>query len=395
MTWLLLVLSGPSLVLGLLELVYYPLAVAHDLRRRGEAVFDDPVPLVSVVVPAYNEARVLRHCLDSILRTGYPRLELVLVDDGSTDETFEIMCHYARVPGVTVLSQRNAGKAAALNAGIRQAHGEILMFVDADGAFTDRTVPEILSAFDHRDVGAVCGNDEPVNLDRVQTRVLALLTHGTAFARRALARIGCLTIVSGNIGAFRRRVLDEIGGFTPGFVGEDLELTWRVHRAGYRVAFAPKAVVYAEVPSTVPALWKQRVRWTRGHLQTARLHRDMLTTGRHWFLPVNAFSMLVAPVLQLAGSLVVGLAALLGHLPFHGGVVGLVLWLGLAHAVGSLGFAIVLDRAWADLRLFVVLPLLPFFSVLMSLITVAAWIAELHGRPARWNKLARTGVVSR
>ncbi|MGQ0842307.1 glycosyltransferase [Actinokineospora sp.] len=397
--WLLLACTAPSLVIGVVELVYYPLALAFEARRRREPVFDEAVPLISVVVPAYNEARVLVNCVDSILRTGYPRMELVLVDDGSTDETFEIMCGYARIPGVTIVAQGNAGKAAALNTGIAQTGGEILFFVDADGVFTDRTITEMLRAFDRSDVGAVCGNDEPVNLDRAQTHLLTLLTHGTAFVRRALARIGCLSIVSGNCGAFRRRVLTEIGGFAPGFIGEDLELTWRVHRAGYRVNFAPRAVVYAEVPSTVAALWKQRVRWTRGHIQTVKLHRDMLGRRRYgllgWYLPVNAFAMLVGPVLQLTALALVAVLVALGASPVSGDLLSVVLWLGFGSALASICFAVALDRAGRDLRYLYVLPVLPLFSVLMSLVTVAALAAEARGTPARWNKLTRTGVVSR
>jgi len=397
--WLLVALTGPSLIVGILELAYYPLALAFEARRRREPVFDAAVPLISIIVPAYNEARVLANCIDSILRTGYPRMEVIMVDDGSTDATFEIMCRYAREPGVTVVAQRNAGKAAALNTGIAQSGGEILFFVDADGVFTDRTISEMLRGFDRADVGAVCGNDEPVNLDRSQTHLLALLTHGTAFVRRALARMGCLSIVSGNCGAFRRRVLAEIGGFAPGFIGEDLELTWRVHRAGYRVNFAPRAVVYAEVPSTVAALWKQRVRWTRGHIQTVRLHRDMLGRGRFglvgWYLPVNAFVMLIGPVLQLAAiALVLGLVAV-GEPPVAGDVLSVLAWLGFGAALLSIGFAVALDRAGRDLRYLYVLPVLPLFSVMMSLVTVTALTAEARGTPARWNKLARTGVVSR
>jgi len=114
--------------------------------------------------------------------------------------------------------------------------------------------------------------------------------HG--FVRRALSEINCLPIVSGNCGAFRRKVLSwpflKLGKagepYLNGFIGEDLELTWRVHRAGYRVAFAPRAIVRAEVPSTVKMLWKQRVRWARGLLQTVKIHREMFFNLKYGIL---------------------------------------------------------------------------------------------------------------
>lgn len=398
-TWLLVGLSAPLLALGFLELLYYPLAVLFERRRRRGPVFDEPVPIVSIIVPAYNEDRVIAQCIESILDDRHPRKELLLVDDGSTDETLAVMRRYAGIPGVTVISQANAGKAAALNAGLAMACGEILVFVDADGIFAGGTITELLTGFDGRRVGAVCGNDEPVNLDRPQTHLLALLTHGTAFVRRALARINCLTIVSGNCGAVRRSVLDRTGGFTEGFIGEDLELTWRVHRAGYAVNFRPRAVVYAEVPSTARALWKQRIRWTRGHLQTARLHRDLMFSTRFgrigWYLPLNVFAMLVAPVLQAAAMCLVVVLAATGNSPISPTATSVLVWLGLGTALAAVGFAVALDRAWRDLRFVYILPAMPVFSLAMSAVVVWAIVLELRGAPARWNKLARTGVVSR
>ncbi|MBB4905145.1 glycosyltransferase [Actinophytocola algeriensis] len=388
MLTLLVVLSAPALVIGLVELAYYPLALVFAARRRPPPRWAS----VSIVVPAYNEERVLANCVDSILATGYPWLEVVLVDDGSTDRTLDVMRRYARLPNVIVVSKTNAGKGAALNTGLSLVTGDVVLFVDADGMFTRDTIAELLRGFTDDRVGAVCGNDEPVNLDRLQTRLLALLTHGTAFVRRALAAIGCLTIVSGNIGAFRRDVLARVGGFAEGMLGEDLELTWRVHRAGYRVAFVPTAKVYAEVPSTVRQLWRQRVRWTRGHVQTLRMHRNMLWRGKvGWYLPFNAFAMLVAPVLQL---LVLAIAAT-GVAGVPDGVWGAVAAVGLAGAVVWVCFGVLLDRAGRDLRFLYVLPVLPFFSVLMGFVTVAALVAEARGAPKDWNKLARSGVVSR
>jgi biofilm PGA synthesis N-glycosyltransferase PgaC len=399
LTFLLVLLSAPVLFLGVAELVYYPLALAFELRRRREPCFERSVPLVTVIVPAYNEERVIANCIESILGDAYPRTELVLVDDGSTDRTLEVMRRYGHHDRVTVVARANGGKAAALNAGLARANGEILCFVDADGIFTPTTIGELLTGFDDPRVGAVCGNDEPVNLDRHQTRLLALLTHGTAFVRRALARINCLTIVSGNLGAFRRSVIDEVGGFTEGFVGEDLELTWRVHRAGYRVNFRPRAIVYAEVPSSLRALWKQRVRWTRGHAQTARLHRDMFFRRAHgaigWYLPLNVAAMLFVPLIQLAAVALLAVLIASGSPPLTGDLLATLAWLGLAMGMVALCFAITLDRAFKDLRFLYVAPAWLLFSIMMSVITAWSLLLEARGRPSKWNKLARTGVVSR
>jgi len=393
-------ISMPILVLGLLRLAYFPLALIFELRPKRDMVFDSPQPLVTVVVPAFNEGRVLRNCLDSILASTYQAIEIILVDDGSTDDTLTTMRCYADHSAVTVLTRPNGGKGAALNTGIAAAGGEIVLMVDADGIFTPTTIADILCGFDGPRVGAVCGNDTPVNLDRLQTRLLAVLTHtGTGFVRRALSLAGCLPIVSGNLGAFRKSVLDEVGGLREDIIGEDLELTWRIRRAGYAVNFRPAAKVYAEVPSTVCGLWRQRIRWSRGFIQTVRLHRDMLFRPRYGlfgcWLPINVTSMLVVPVLQVAALLLVPVLAATTGSPVPASVLGVLGWLGLIVGMITAICAILLDRAYADLRLLYVVPLWIVYSALLSIVVVVALWQEIRGSEARWNKLTRTGVVSR
>jgi biofilm PGA synthesis N-glycosyltransferase PgaC len=393
------VISFTCFAVGILTLVYYPLAIAFALRRSKSPVFQRENPLVSIIVPAYNEGKVIRHCVDSVLASSYRNREIFLVDDGSTDETLERMREYETQPEVTVLTRRNSGKAAALNAGLAKATGEIVLFVDADGIFAPDTIDRLLSGFESAKVGAVCGSDSPANLDRLLTRLANLQTHvGTGFARRALSQINCLPIVSGNLGAFRRSVLEKTGPFREGFIGEDLELTWRVHKAGYRVTFQPWATVRAETPSTLRGLWKQRVRWARGLLQTARIHRDMFFNPRYglfaFYLGINMISMVLIPILQLASIVILPILAVQEASPVPVNVLGIIGWLGFGFALVASVFSIALDRAWRDLRHLYVAPLWVLYSFFMDVVTVWALILELRGGQARWNKLERTGVVS-
>ena len=385
---------------GLLTLAYYPLALIFALRRRKPPYFESDTPLVSVIVPGYNEEKVIGHCVDSILASDYPNREVILVDDGSTDGTLNEMRRYGQAPGVTVVAKPNGGKASALNAGLARAKGEIIFFVDADGMFAPNTINEMLKGFESERVGAVCGNDSPINLDRLLTRLANLQTHvGTGFVRRALTTLNCLPIVSGNIGAFRRSVLEKTGPFLEGFIGEDLELTWRVHKAGYRVVFQPWATVYAEVPSTIRGLWKQRVRWARGLLQTARIHRDMFFNRAYgafgFYLPINFASMVIIPLLQLASAVLLPVLVLLNASPIQLNVISIVGWLGLGIALFASIFSIALNHAWSDWKYLYAVPLWVPYSLLMDSVTLWAIILELRGTQAQWNKLERTGVVSR
>jgi len=415
------ILSFLVITVGAFTLAYYPLALIAELRPRRTPVFQSPSPLVSIIVPAYNEEKVIAHCIESILASDYRNFEIILVDDGSKDGTLEIMRQYAHPPQVLVLTKPNGGKAAALNAGYSLSKGEILFFVDADGIFLHNTIREMLFEFTSEKVGAVCGNDSPVNLDRLLTRLFVLQNHvGTGLVRRALSELNCLPIVSGNIGAFRRSALEQTdpagsepfyqslgqvwekrqsGPFRQGFIGEDLELTWRIHRAGYQVKFAPKAIVMAEVPSTINGLWKQRIRWARGLLKTIRLHWDMFFNPKYGplglYLPINFLNMVIVPILQLLVLFLILVFVLAGYSPIDLNIVSLILWVGLFGALVTAFFAIALDQAWKDLKYFYVLPLWVPYSIMMDLVTVWAIILELRGTEAQWNKLDRTGVVSR
>lgn len=390
---------------GVVKIVYVPLALyfnrlyrSNSAKHRYSVITDRP--LVSVIVPGYNEAVVITSCVESILASRYLRLEVILVDDGSTDSTASIMAGLAdQYDRVRFLSQTNAGKGAALNYGIAKANGDILMFVDADGIFAPDTLMRMLEGFDHTKVGAVCGDDRPVNLNRVQTMMLAVLSHvGTGLVRRALSLLHCLPIVSGNIGAFRRDVVQLVGGFHEDTLGEDLELTWRVYKAGYRVRFQPSALVYAESPSTMGGLWRQRVRWSRGLLQTLRMHIGMLGRRRYglfgMFLLFNAITMVVIPMLQLAILAVLPFLYLAGSGPVPAEVLAILGWLGLFVSLALIVFSIGLNRSWKDLRFLWTLPLWPLYSVFVGLALASAIIKEIRGSPAVWNKLQRTGVIS-
>lgn len=412
------------LVVSLVKLVFVPLALWFEARlrltRHGRALLrrgppvetwtDSPVradgtlgdldgALVSVIVPAYNEGVVLAQSVESILRSRYPRLEIIVVDDGSTDGTASAaMALAARHPSVHAIRQANAGKGAALNRGIAAARGDVLVFVDADGLFTARTLDWMLLSLAAPGVGAVCGDDRPANPDRPLTQLLSVMSHvGTGLVRRALSLLHCLPIVSGNIGAFRASLIHEIGGFREDTIGEDLELTWRVYAAGYRVIFQPRAIVYAESPSTVRGLWHQRVRWARGLLQTTRIHRGLIGNPNYGvfgiFLALNTFAMVLAPPLQLA--VFAGVLALMTRqreaVPDAMAVVG---WLGLLVSAALVVLAIGLNGAWRELRYLWTLPLWPVYSVAMSFTMIAALVHELRGAPAPWNKLQRTGVVT-
>jgi len=387
------------------KLAFIPLSLVFQLkewrrRRSGAPTLADEEPFVSIIIPGYNEEMVLDNCVTSILNCGYPEFEIILVNDGSTDDTATVMARLADSDDrVTFVDKPNGGKGSALNLGTQRSRGEILMYVDADGVFGPDTITEVLRGFTDEHIGAVSGDDRPVNLDRVLTRLLALISHlGTGFVRRALAIIHALPIVSGNMGAFRRRAIDEVGGLHEDTLGEDLELTWRMHRAGWGVNFAPRAVVWAESPSTWKGLWRQRTRWARGLLQVTWAHRDMVGNPRYGmfglYLAFNTLTMIIMPPVLLVALVTTAIMVVVGDNPLPATVWGWLGFLGVALTLGLLLYAIALNRAWKDLRHIWTFPVLLIYSFFITFTMVWAIYLELRGAPQVWNKLARTGVVS-
>src|SRR5438876_667564 len=231
-------------LLGIQGTLYFPLTIAYEIWKRRALRRMPPFrERVSVVVPAYNEERTIRIAVETLLESEYPDLEVIVVDDGSRDGTADRILDLHEQGRIRLIRQENAGKAMALNEGIAAATGEVVLYTDADSLFLRDTVAKTVRWFADPAIDAVCGNDMPLRARTGLQKLLAVTTHiGTGYVRRALSVIGCLPIISGNLGAIRRRVLTEIGGFRR-LWGEDLEITWRLHRHHKRVVFDPEPAI--------------------------------------------------------------------------------------------------------------------------------------------------------
>ncbi|WP_255367223.1 glycosyltransferase [Dyella sp. OK004] len=256
------------------------LALVDRIResRRSPPTMENGDALVSVIIPAYNEEKVVLDCISHVLNSDYATLEVIVVDDGSTDATAaRIRRHFAHDARVVLMSRPNAGKAHALNAGLHFAKGEVLVALDADTQFECNTISCLVRWFGDALVGAVAGNAKVGNRTNVITQWQALEYIVTQnLERRALAALGTLTVVPGAVGAWRRSVLNELGGFPCDTLAEDQDLTIAVQKAGYRALFDSEAIAWTEVPDRMGALIRQRIRWSFGTLQCLWKHRDAL-----------------------------------------------------------------------------------------------------------------------
>ncbi len=266
-----------GLAVGRLALIV-PLAITADRRARRERF--DPAfrPPVSVLIAAYNEEPVIARTVHSALASDYPDLEVVVVDDGSTDGTAAaVEAAFGGDPRVRLVRQANGGKAAALNRGRSLARGEVLVAFDADTMVAPDAVPLLVRHFQDPQVGAVAGNVKVGNRVNALT-IWQSIEYVSAqnLDRRANALLNGVTVVPGAIGAWRRSAVEAAGGFLTDTLAEDMELTWRLRRAGWRITADVGPVGLTEAPATLGQFLRQRQRWAFGSLQVLWKHRAVL-----------------------------------------------------------------------------------------------------------------------
>ena len=235
-------------------------------------------PKVSIIVPAFNEEVNAVRTVDYLLKSTYPEIEVIFVDDGSLDNTYSIIqSTFKANPKVKVLTKPNGGKAAALNYGIEQATGEILVCIDADTILPADAISRMIPYFSNSKVGAVAGNVRVGNTLNMLTNWQSIeYTTSQNFDRRAYDAVNAILVVPGAIGAFRKTAMAAIDGFTTDTLAEDCDLTLRMLRAGYVIRTCNEALALTEAPETLKMFMKQRSRWTFGMMQSFWKHRDLL-----------------------------------------------------------------------------------------------------------------------
>jgi cellulose synthase/poly-beta-1,6-N-acetylglucosamine synthase-like glycosyltransferase len=398
MTWMLLVV-GMLGVFRLALLVFF----ARTHVRRLDRVRTGPVSAwrqevtdpVTVLVPAYNEEAGIEATVRSLIASTHPYLQIIVVDDGSTDRTAEL-AEGIGDPRVTVIRQPNSGKAAALNNGLARAMHDIVVMVDADTVFEPDAVYQLIQPLANPEVGAVSGNTKVGNRHRLLARWQHLeYVFGFNLDRRMLEVLKCMPTVPGAIGAFRWRALIDVGGVSEDTLAEDTDLTMALWRAGWQVVYEETAIAWTEVPTSLPQLWRQRYRWCYGTLQSVWKHRRAFVEwgpagrfGRRGLTYIALFQVILplfAPVIDVF--------ALYGAL-FQNPVLAAAVWLGfLALEMFCAGYALRLDgepaRAlWAmPFQLFV-------YRQLMYLVVIQSVVALVLGSRLRWQRLHRSGTAA-
>ncbi|UWQ38210.1 glycosyltransferase [Leisingera aquaemixtae] len=251
------------------------------LNRRERFTPLQRQPKVAVVIPAHNEAKVIAQCVESVRASGYKNLEIIVVDDGSTDDTLLEVLKFGHKSEVRLISQPNQGKWSALNRAIQSTDAEFAVCIDADTQVCKDAITHLVRHFADPKTGAVAGKIIAGNRVNLLTRLQAF-EYATSqnVERKAFDLINGILVVPGAIGAWRVEALKKAGLFSEETLTEDTDLTIQVNRAGYTVVFEPKAKAYTEVPEKVGQLLKQRLRWSLGMFQSAWKHKRAILEGR-------------------------------------------------------------------------------------------------------------------
>jgi len=265
--------------LGLLRIFFVlPLALRHR-QMQASAVYDPAfAPKISALVAAFNEEKVISRTIACLLDSDYPVEEVIVVDDGSTDATFDtVAADYAGNPRVRIVRQDNGGKSSALNHALTLCETEFVVCIDADTQLHKEAIGKLIRHFHNPKVAAVAGNVRVGNTINVLTKWQALeYTTSQNLDRRAYAALNSITVVPGAIGAWRRSAVLEVDGYQPDTLAEDMDVTWRLRRAGYRMENEAMALAFTEAPDTFRGFFRQRFRWAYGTLQCLVKHRRAL-----------------------------------------------------------------------------------------------------------------------
>jgi len=258
------------------------LAIADRVRERRSVVPAEAAsykPTVAVLVPAYNEEKVIARTVLAVLASDYPNLRVIVIDDGSRDATLKVareaFVEEEASGSVIILTKPNSGKAAALNYGLEHLRDEeIFVGIDADTVIAPNAISRLVPRFLDPRVAAVAGNAKVGNRVNLWTRWQALeYITSQNFERRALNMLGAVSVVPGAIGAWRTSAVREAGAYHTDTVAEDADLTMALLRRGYRVEYEDLALAYTEAPVNANGLLRQRFRWSFGILQSVWKHR--------------------------------------------------------------------------------------------------------------------------
>jgi len=358
-------------------------------------------PFVSIIVPVYNEGIVLRDSIQSLLELDYTNYEIIIVNDGSTDNTYDVgksivgihQGEYGPVK-VSMISKPNGGKARALNAGISYSKAEFVLCMDGDRALSKDTLKMATRHFQDPNIGAVAGNVKVLNRKKLYTDLQALeYIEGLNMARAAQSFLRLVNIIPGPIGVFRKKAIEQAGYYSSDTFAEDADLTLKILAKGWRIYYEPRSISWTEAPVKLQQLLKQRYRWTRGILQAIRKHKRLLYNpainfGDSFILWTMFYESLIWPAMNIFANVFFIFVAL-----FYGFTSLILFWwlfLALLDMVSAMYCVAVEDEEMRLIPYSLIYRM--FFVLTIDVCKAMSTVEEFLGLDMTWGKLERTGL---
>jgi len=374
-------------------------SILQTLRRSAdENFYINKHDTVTIIVPCYNEQDVIVPSLKSTISQTYPNIEILVIDDGSSDRTYTLAKAFEFDDGhrsLKVLSKPNGGKSRALNFAIKQAKGNLICCVDADSKLDKFAIELLVQHFKDPEIAAVAGSVSVVNTDTFLTKLQSLeYIQGLNMVKNGQAFLKLVNIIPGPIGMFRKEAMKTVGYYSHDTFAEDCDITLALIAKGYKIDFEPDAIAHTEAPENLLDLLKQRYRWTRGILQAIKKNKKYLWNFREnpsisfvmWYM---LFESVFWPFIQVWGDL------FMIYLALTTGTSQLLLFWWLMFTVLDVAGAIyclLLTQEKLSLAMYSTIYRLAFITVI-NIAKIFATIEEWFNIEMGWGKLERKGRI--
>ncbi|WP_454046519.1 polysaccharide deacetylase family protein [Chryseobacterium sp. Marseille-Q8038] len=390
------------IVLGMIRLLlmaYWAFKERRKEKKLGGFPVLESYPKVSIIVPAYNEEVNIVSSLQNLLKQTYPNFNIIMVDDGSKDSTYEKAVEaFPNHPNLKIFTKSNGGKATALNFGISETDAEYVVCIDADTKLQQDAVKYMIARFlnsnPEEKIAAVAGNVKVGNRVNWLTKWQAIeYTTSQNFDRLAYAHINAITVIPGAIGAFKRSVIIEAGGYSSDTLAEDCDITVKILKAGYTVANENRAVAVTEAPETVKQFLKQRFRWIYGIMQMFWKQRQTFLNPKYkglglWAMPNILLFQYIIPFFSPMADVIMFFGILSGN-----GDKIFTYYLIFLLVDASLALVAFIVQREKLINLLYIIPQRFGYRWLMYIVLFKSLRKALKGEMQSWGFLKRTGNV--
>lgn len=368
-------------------------------KNRSKLPVLENYPKVSIIVPAYNEEVNIVSSLYNLQKQTYPNFEIIFVDDGSKDKTFSLVQEeFKDNPKLKIFTKTNGGKATALNFGIAKSNAEYIVCIDADTKLQKDAVSYLIAKFltakPEENLGAVAGNVKVGNRINWLTKWQSIeYITSQNFDRLAYANINAITVIPGAIGAFKKEIVEKLGGYSSDTLAEDCDLTVRILREGYSIGNENRAVAVTEAPENVSQFLKQRFRWNYGILQMFWKQKETFLNPKYkglglWAMPNILIFQYIIPMFSPLADLLM----IFGLFTENRGKIFLyyLIFLLVDASLALIAFLFEKEKTSTVLH---VIPQRLVYRWLMYIVLFRSFRKALKGEMQTWGFLKRTGNV--